>query len=346
MAVRSCRDRPQSRGRAFDLLLLCFSRCPITCLPASTQGSPSAIGTRCVMGGSGWRGSSDPPAALSSTAARRSRSTDRVSRTFVGPQSGWSPPPLWARSHGTVGPGRTRCQAFMDRRDHLLVALSGVGDRRGRRRLRSATSSGAPIVLSLQTGDQRRCSSMTSKVIAKGRPSAGRGPAPSGATRVEAATAALAACPSCRARSILAGRRSQRTSTSPQAGSDLRRWCANCRTTASRARAAPGRALQGPWRDHSDSRALGWDAAGIALDRATNPSNDKRLGVPGDGLCGRGLYFPGLGIPLKLYHDRVLGKAGVRHVHLAALVVPIPPPVIRFLLLRDRSVATLHHAPT
>lgn len=53
-------------------------------------------------------------------------------------------------------------------------------------------------------------------------------------------------------------------------------------------------AVLGPWRYDSDLPSLSWDARGerVYAVRATNPSNDKRLGVPGaDWLAFRGLVF-------------------------------------------------------
>jgi hypothetical protein len=53
-------------------------------------------------------------------------------------------------------------------------------------------------------------------------------------------------------------------------------------------------AVRGPWRYDSNLPSLSWDARGerIYAVRATNPSNDKRLGVPGaDWLAFRGLVF-------------------------------------------------------
>lgn len=53
-------------------------------------------------------------------------------------------------------------------------------------------------------------------------------------------------------------------------------------------------AVQGPWRYDSKLPSLSWDARGerIYAVRATNPSNDTRLGVPGaDWLAFRGLVF-------------------------------------------------------
>jgi hypothetical protein len=53
-------------------------------------------------------------------------------------------------------------------------------------------------------------------------------------------------------------------------------------------------ALQGPWRYDSKLPSLSWDARGerIYAIRATNPSNDTKLGVPGaDWLAFRGLSF-------------------------------------------------------
>jgi hypothetical protein len=55
-------------------------------------------------------------------------------------------------------------------------------------------------------------------------------------------------------------------------------------------------AVQGPWRYDSPLPSLSWDSRGerIYAIRATNPSDDKRLGVPGaDWLAFRGLvYYP------------------------------------------------------
>jgi hypothetical protein len=53
-------------------------------------------------------------------------------------------------------------------------------------------------------------------------------------------------------------------------------------------------AIQGPWRYDSKRPSLSWDARGerIYAVRATNPSSEKRLGVPGaDWLAFRGLVF-------------------------------------------------------
>lgn len=53
-------------------------------------------------------------------------------------------------------------------------------------------------------------------------------------------------------------------------------------------------AIQGPWRYDSTLPSLSWDSRGerIYAIRATNPSNDKRHGVPGaDWLAFRGLTF-------------------------------------------------------
>lgn len=53
-------------------------------------------------------------------------------------------------------------------------------------------------------------------------------------------------------------------------------------------------AVQGPWRYDSTLPSLSWDSRGerIYAVRATNPSKDKRLGVPGaDWLAFRGLVF-------------------------------------------------------
>lgn len=53
-------------------------------------------------------------------------------------------------------------------------------------------------------------------------------------------------------------------------------------------------AVRGPWRYDSEFPSLSWDARGerVYAVRATNPSNDKRLGVPGaDWLAFRGLVF-------------------------------------------------------
>jgi hypothetical protein len=53
-------------------------------------------------------------------------------------------------------------------------------------------------------------------------------------------------------------------------------------------------AVRGPWRYDSELPSLSWDVRGerVYAVRATNPSNDKRLGVPGaDWLAFRGLVF-------------------------------------------------------
>jgi hypothetical protein len=53
-------------------------------------------------------------------------------------------------------------------------------------------------------------------------------------------------------------------------------------------------AIEGPWRYDSPLPSLSWDSRGerVYAVRATNPSNDKRLGVPGaDWLAFRGLVF-------------------------------------------------------
>jgi hypothetical protein len=53
-------------------------------------------------------------------------------------------------------------------------------------------------------------------------------------------------------------------------------------------------AIEGPWRYDSRLPSLSWDSRGerVYAVRATNPSNDKRLGVPGaDWLAFRGLTF-------------------------------------------------------
>jgi hypothetical protein len=102
-------------------------------------------------------------------------------------------------------------------------------------------------------------------------------------------------------------------------------------------------ALQGPWRYDSDLPVLGWDARGdrVYAIRATNPSNDKRLGVPGaDWLALTGLsYFPVWASRGKLITTGCSEgwKSGTFTWPLWSR--PIPPPVIRSLL-RDTSVAT------
>jgi hypothetical protein len=102
-------------------------------------------------------------------------------------------------------------------------------------------------------------------------------------------------------------------------------------------------ALQGPWRYDSDLPVLGWDAKGdrVYAVRATNPSGDKKLGVPGaDWLAFLGLsYFPVWASRGKLITTGCSEswKSGTFTWPLWSF--PVPPPVIRSLI-RDRSVAT------
>ncbi len=102
-------------------------------------------------------------------------------------------------------------------------------------------------------------------------------------------------------------------------------------------------ALFGPWRYDSTLPSFGWDNRGerIYAVRATNPSKDKRLGVPGaDWLAFLGLsYFP------------VWNQAGTLRTTACAAdwkhgtftwplwSRPLAPPVIRSLL-RDPSVGS------
>ncbi len=102
-------------------------------------------------------------------------------------------------------------------------------------------------------------------------------------------------------------------------------------------------ALFGPWRYDSALPSFGWDNRGerIYAVRATNPSKDKRLGVPGaDWLAFLGLsYFP------------VWNQSGALHTTACSAnwkhgtftwplwSRPLAPPVIRSLL-RDSSVSS------
>lgn len=106
-------------------------------------------------------------------------------------------------------------------------------------------------------------------------------------------------------------------------------------------------ALVGPWRYDSTLPTLGWDARGERLYalRATDPSQEKRTGVPGaDWLAFVGLSF----LPVVNRHGTLLTTGCDRawkrgRLHWPLWEVPLTAPTIRSLLgdpsLLDESVA-------
>lgn len=105
-------------------------------------------------------------------------------------------------------------------------------------------------------------------------------------------------------------------------------------------------ALEGPWKYERPLPVLGWDATSsrdYAL-RATDPSTEKKLGVPGaDWLAVRGLlYFPTVPRGSRVMTTGCVGGWKDGQFRWPLWTVPLTAPVVRSLLVQNVEAMTKH----
>ncbi len=104
-------------------------------------------------------------------------------------------------------------------------------------------------------------------------------------------------------------------------------------------------ALVGPWQYARPLPVMGWDATAsrdYAL-RASNPSTDKKLGVPGaDWLALRGLAFlPAFPVRRRIVTTGCIGGWKSGRFRWGLWTVPLPRPVVRTVVQQDLASMSL-----